>query len=99
MELKDFVATTIKQITEGLTEGHKYIKENVNGSEGVHNSYTPINFDVAVTTNEEEKAELGGKISVVQIFSGGATSENSNTTTNFSRIQFKIQIHIHTPNR
>ncbi|MDR0612253.1 MAG: hypothetical protein LBG45_01990 [Dysgonamonadaceae bacterium] len=99
MELKDFIATTIKQITNGLTEGHKYVQENISGSEGVHNSYTAITFDVAVTTNEEEKDKLGGKISVVQIFSGGASIENSNTTTNYSRIQFKIRLHINTSNK
>jgi len=96
MELKDFVATTIKQITDGIVEGHKYTKESVHGSDGVQNAYIPITFDVAITTSEGGKDNVGGKISVVQIFSAGTSSESSNTTTNFSRIQFNFRHHINT---
>jgi hypothetical protein len=99
MELKDFVATTIKQIADGLVEGHSYVREKVQGSEGVQSKYTPISFDVALTTNEETKDNIGGKISVVQIFSGGVSTENSSVTANCSRICFQIQLHIETDNK
>jgi hypothetical protein len=99
MELKDFISTTIKQIADGLTEGDKYVRENVSGSEGVNSQYTTVTFDVAVSTNEEEKDKLGGKISVVQIFNAGASTESSNKTSNSSRIQFAIHLHVKTSGR
>jgi hypothetical protein len=32
MELKEFIKQTIIQITDGMLEGHKYVKENNFGS-------------------------------------------------------------------
>lgn len=51
MELNEFISQTIKQITDGLIEGSKYIREKSSGSEGIRDDYTRVNFDVAVTTN------------------------------------------------
>lgn len=96
MELNEFISQTIKQITDGLIEGSQYIKEKSSGSEGVRDDYTRVNFDVAVTTNEGEKDKIGGKVSVAQIFSAGGSTESSNTTSNSSRIQFDILIHVRT---
>lgn len=95
MELKVFIADTIKQIADGLVEGHKYVKEKSPRSEGVRSEYRRINFDVAVTTTEGEKDEVGGKVSVAQIFKVGGSAESSNATSNSSRIQFDIFIHVH----
>lgn len=96
MELNEFVFQTIKQITDGLIDGSKYIRDKSSGSEGVHDDFTRVNFDVAVTTNEGERDKIGGKVSVAQIFSAGGSSESSNMTSNTSRIQFNILIHVKT---
>ena len=50
MELKEFIKQTIIQITEGVIEGHKHIIEH--GGEGVYDEYHPMNFDVAVVSDE-----------------------------------------------
>ena len=96
MELKEFIKQTIIQITDGLLEGHKYIQDNKFG-EGVNGDrYKEINFDVAVSSNEEEKTGINGKISIANIFTAGGKDESSMRESNMSRIQFKIYIHINT---
>lgn len=96
MELKEFIKQTIIQITDGLREGHKYIQDN-NFGEGVNdNKYKEIYFDVPVSSNEEEKSGVGGKISVANIFSGGAKEESTTKALNVSRIQFKMYLHVKT---
>ena len=96
MELKDFISETIKQITDGILEGSSYVKEKSNSSEGVKNQYTRINFDIAITTNEENKGNLGGKVSVVQVFSASGSSSKSASTLNENRIKFEVLAHIKT---
>jgi hypothetical protein len=94
MELKEFIKQTIIQITDGMLEGDKYVKENNFGS-GVDDSRgKEINFDVAVTSNEEEKTGVAGKISVANILSFGGNGENVNKASNVSRIQFKLILHV-----
>jgi hypothetical protein len=51
---------------------------------------------VAVTSNEENKDDLGGKVSVVQVFSAGASTSKSTNTSNHNRIQFEIMIAVNT---
>lgn len=92
MELKDFISETIKQITDGLIEGHEYILKKSPGSEGVENGYKRINFDIGVQTNEGNKDDVGAKITVAQIFQAGAKSENSSSTINTNRIRFDVLI-------
>ena len=96
MELKEFISETIKQVADGLKEGSEYVINN-NGGEGVKDShYYNISFDVAVTTSEEDKTGVGGKIAIAQIFSAGADNENLNKSTNFSRVKFDINLHVNT---
>jgi len=94
MELKEFVRQTIIQITDGIREGHKYIQDNKFG-EGVNDDrYKEVNFDVAVTSNEESTTGVSGKLSVASVLSIGGQDEISNAATNTSRIQFKIFVHV-----
>lgn len=96
MELKEFIKQTIVQITDGVREGHEYIVTNNYGS-GVRDvHYKEVNFDIAVTTNEEEKTGIGGKLNVVSFFNAGINSEDSSKSTNYNRIQFKLSIGIDT---
>lgn len=94
MELKEFVKQTIIQITDGIREGHQYIEEN-NFGEGVNDGkYKEVNFDVAVTSNEEATTGIGGKLSVASVLSMGGKDETTSAATNSSRIQFKIYLHV-----
>lgn len=96
MELKDFISNTIKQITDGILEGNQYVKEESGSEEGIRNGYTKIDFDIAVTSNEENKDDLGGKISVVQVFNVGASTSKSSSTLNQNRIKFDVMASIKT---
>lgn len=90
MELKDFIEQTLIQITDGIRAGHKYIKDN-NYGDGVRDEKgKEINFDIAVSTNEDKTSGLSGKISVANIFSAGGKDETMNKASNVSRIQFKL---------
>ncbi len=94
MDLKDFVSESIKQITDGLIESHDYIKSKSPGSQGVETGFKRINFDIGVQSNEGNQNDLGGKITVAQIFQMGTKSETNSSTQNVNRIQFDVQIHI-----
>lgn len=96
MELKEFISETIKQIADGVKEGSDHVITN-NGGSGVYDQdYTKISFDIAVTTNEEDKTGVGGKIAIAQIFSASADNENSNSITNYNRVKFDINVLIKT---
>lgn len=97
MELSEFIKQTIIQITDGLVEGHKYVNENKFGSGISDSSGKEISFDVAVTSIEGERTESGGKISIANVFSAGANGENTISSTNVSRIQFKTYLHLKMP--
>ena len=95
MELKEFISNTIAQITDGILEGHKYVAQKTEDKGYVRNQGTKVNFDVAVSSDEEEKEEVGGKISVVQIFGVGGSSSSVTKNSNHNRIQFEIIVHVH----
>lgn len=96
MELKDFISETIKQITDGVLEGNLYIKEKSNSPEGIRNQYTKIDFDIAISTNEENKNDIGGKVTVVQVFNAGSSSSTASMTSNQNRIKFEVLAAINT---
>ena len=96
MELKEFIKQTIIQITDGVKDGHEYIVSKGYG-EGVSDSiYTEVNFDIAVTTNEEEKTGMAGKLNVVSFFNVGLNKEDVSKSINYNRIQFKLNVGIKT---
>lgn len=94
MDLKEFISESIKQITDGLIESHDYIKNKSAESEGVESGYRRINFDIAVQSKEGNQNDVGGKITVAQIFQVGAKSGTNSFTQNVNRIQFDVLIHI-----
>jgi len=96
MELKDFISETIKQITDGILEGNSYVKQKSKSAEGIRHQYTKIDFDIAITTNEENNNDLGGKVSVVQVFSAGASKSKSASTSSQNRIKFEVLADIKT---
>ena len=98
MELKDFIAETIKHVTDGVLEGNNYVIEKSKSEEGVRSGYITIDFDIGITTNKEDKDDIGGKISVVEIFNVGASKSNISSTTNQNRIKFNVLVNIKTNN-
>jgi len=94
MELKEFIAETLKQINDGLQEGSTHLKQA--GGEGVKNLYFNVSFDLAITTNNEETSGVGGKISIASIFKAGGEIEKNISTLNYSRIQFHVPVHVKT---
>ncbi len=96
MELKEFIAETIKHVTDGVLEGDEYVKEKSKSKEGVRQRYTSIEFDIAITTNKEDKDDIGGKISVVEIFNAGASKSKISSTFNQNRIKFSLDLNIKT---
>lgn len=96
MELKDFISETIKQIADGIWEGNSYLKTKSGSSEGIKSQYTKIDFDIAVSSNEQNKDDIGGKISVIQVFNARASTSKSASTYNENRIKFEVLAHIKT---
>lgn len=90
MELKEFIEQTLVQVTDGIRAGHKYITDNSYGKGVSDTKGKEINFDIAVSTNEDKTTGLSGKISVANIFSAGGKDENVSKAANISRIQFKL---------
>ncbi|MDG1728968.1 MAG: hypothetical protein P8K68_00260 [Algibacter sp.] len=96
MELKEFISETIKQIADGLVEGHNHIKEKYEKSDGIQDAYKKIHFDVAITSSDEDKINGGGKIKIASVFDLGAKAEGTSKTTNHNRIQFETFLHVKT---
>jgi hypothetical protein len=96
MELKEFIAQTIIQITDGLRDGHQYVIDNDYGL-GIQGTYSrEVTFDIAVSSNEEESSGVKGGIAVAKMFSAGAQETSTSISSNVSRIQFKISLHVKT---
>ena len=100
MELKEFIASTLGEIQEGVQMAiNQTIKNGISGAInpnfGASNKdrslIQNINFDIAVTVADEEKAGINGGIKVVGI-SLGAQDSASSTTSRVSRIQFSIPV-------
>ncbi|WP_162343207.1 hypothetical protein [Cyclobacterium salsum] len=94
MELNEFISETIKQVTDGLMEGHEYVKEKSPDSGGIETGTSKINFDIGVQSNEGNVNDVGGKITVAQIFQLRGKSESNSSIQNVNRIQFDVTMHI-----
>ena len=105
MELKNFVAETLKQIAEGIKEAQAantgaWIVPRIvlkNGYQHIDTSnkgeYIPefVSFDVAVSATEGTQAEGSGGIRVLSAQLGGNIDASTQNTT-VSRIQFRISV-------
>jgi len=101
MELKDFVAATLCEIQEGVQKAINDTQENdINGVinpcwGGSHrinrDMIEKVNFDIAVTIDDQATSGIKGGIKVVGISLGGEDGETSRTSK-VSRIQFSIPV-------
>jgi anionic cell wall polymer biosynthesis LytR-Cps2A-Psr (LCP) family protein len=84
MELKEFIAQTMKGIKDGITEceklGVKIKKED---------AFNDVVFDVAVTVGDTKEKGAGGSITVMGINLGGKAKKQE-TSSAVSRINFHI---------
>lgn len=85
MDLKEFVSQSLKDIVDGIEDAREHAKSN-NLDFVTH--YKPINFDVAVTTNDLEEKKKEGGLNKIIVAGISKNSEKFNSTV--SRIQFTI---------
>jgi hypothetical protein len=95
LQLRDFVAETIKQVIDGVTIAQEY----ATGKKAIVNPRTSrygdpvqsISFDVAVTAAKGTKTQGG-----VAVFSGvfglGSKGQSEKNNATVSRIQFSVPI-------
>jgi hypothetical protein len=102
MELKNFIASSLTEIQEGVqTAINKTIENGINGvinpswgkvNNRANNSLIQnVSFDIAVTVEDEDKAGVKGGIKVVGVTFGGENTELYKKSS-VSRIQFSIPI-------
>lgn len=95
MEIKDFVKTTLKQLSEALSESTKELGKSIKLTNTVlrtagHGNYGLIEFDLAVEAKMSESTGKGGgiKIAIVEAKLG---KDTESTSSSISRIRFKLE--------
>jgi len=98
MEIKDFVKTTLKQLSEALDESTKELKTRIKLINTIlrttgHDDYGLIEFDLAVEakTSESTGKGAGVKIAIVEAKLGKDIEQTSNS---ISRIRFKLEANL-----
>src|SRR5437773_12026893 len=105
MDLKSFVAETLTSIVDGVREAQCKAKDSgarivpnvfaevqqMNPEEAGRKQIQDVEFDVAITVNEE--ARSGAKIGVFGgFFKGGVEGASGNVSGSISRIRFGVPI-------
>ncbi len=106
MELKQFVTETLVQISEGIQDAQKQLKER--GSEAIINTNMTktdaehlvtggrrrpveyVEFDVAILANEGTETKAGIGLTVASLFNLDAGGKSNQTAGRESRIKFKV---------
>lgn len=95
MDIKEFIKTTLKELSEALSESHNELGKrvrltNVELRKGNHGNYGLIDFDLAVEAKTGENTDKGAgiKISVIEASIG---KEKEVTMSNVSRIKFTVE--------
>lgn len=106
MELKEFVTETLVQITQGVKDAQEQIKDTgalinpmtYDSSGSIHSGIKSncrntqsIKMDIAVTVIENSGNKAGIGI-VASVFKVGASSEQSDSNSTTSRIEFNVPI-------
>jgi hypothetical protein len=108
MDLKDFVASTLTQITQGVSEAQSVVRssgglvnpamtgvvnrESYFGSVETGQHVFLVDFDVAVVASEATGTHAGAKLEVASILSLGVGGKSDAATQSTSRIKFKVPI-------
>ncbi len=107
MELKEFVSEALKQVIDGIEDAQKYVSEKetnavINPSpmgipggamyiEKPFNALDPVEFDIALTTEQENTKSGKAKISVLSL-GANASTESQTTQSSVSRIKFLVRV-------
>lgn len=106
MELKDFVAGTLKQLIDGILDAQEYAKEKgsvVNPKEMLYSDFDKlsrseskrlvqvVDFDVALTTTEDKQLK-GGAGAAIAVFGLGFQAQTGDQRSTVSRIQFSVPV-------
>jgi hypothetical protein len=106
MQLREFIKEVLSQIVDGVRDaqeqnggafvvpagdgGHKYA-EHPRFAASARLKSTIVDFDVAITAEESDKAEGGAGVKVLSI-QFGAKGEVSSKDTTVSRVQFAVPL-------
>jgi mevalonate kinase len=99
MDVKEFVAETLKQVTEAVNENESTLRTGNCGIEKLDklniilfgdSFITYVDFDIAVT--ESTTKEGGAKLSIAGI--GGCGGDLTNGTETVSRVKFRVPIQV-----
>jgi hypothetical protein len=103
MELKQFITTTLNDIFDGVAEAQKHAKETGGSINPCSNSehysdvdgywfpVKDVDFDIAVTINEEGKVAGGGGV-FTGVITVGTKAESNQTNNQSSRIKFSVPV-------
>jgi hypothetical protein len=99
MDVKDFVAETLRQVTEAINENESSLDtggHNINALKGLnmfslHGGWvTHVDFDIAVT--ESSSQEGGAKLKIAGV--GGIGGDLTKGTEIASRVKFRVPLQI-----
>ncbi len=87
MDLKDFIATTLISIKEGIAEANS----KTNKAYKIGPESKVVNFDVAVEVSKEGKTEKGGGIRI-HVVEAKLGKDQTSKESNVSRINFTVGV-------
>jgi hypothetical protein len=95
MELKEFIKTTLRELSEAIDESGVELKKKLTLTNTAlrnkgHGNYGLIDFDLAVDVKESQKSGKSGglRISVVEAKLG---KDNESASSSSSRIKFTVE--------
>lgn len=108
MDLKTFIKTTLIQIGEAITESESELKNHdilvsprfyqsdkylpMYNPGNFQPSITMIDFDVAITVQEEKGKKGKAELSIASVFSVGGELGKENISSTISRVKFQIPV-------
>ena len=90
MDVKEFVRETLRQIVEGVREAKSETADKCQIAP-VGNQCEKVEFDIAVTVDEEQTKEKGAGVSVWAL-KAGATGQSTISTNTAHRIKVSVPI-------
>jgi hypothetical protein len=90
MDIKEFVKESLRQIVEGVKEVQSEVA-NKSQIAPIGNQLEKVEFDIAVTVDEEKTKEKGAGLSVYCI-RVGASGQTSASISSAHRIKFSVSI-------
>jgi hypothetical protein len=105
MDLQNFVAETLNQITQGVKEAKKKNEQGIAPPVATgdslpkhylrtlsHEAVFPVEFDVAVTVSESSSAGGGAGLTVLSVVSLEGGGKRSVENSSVSRVKFSVPV-------